>query len=338
MKTISIQGALSSKILIGEKLENLKNYIPEKNVVILTDTNVRKHYGDKFPNFPVIEIGMGEQIKTLQTLDYIYQQLIELDADRTTFFVGIGGGIVCDIAGFVASTFMRGLRFGFVSTTLLSQVDASVGGKNGVNFLGYKNIIGVFCQPEFVICDQEMLKTLTTDDLNCGFAEIIKHIVIDEQGMFSFLEENIEGALKLDPDVIEKLVIHSVETKAGIVNRDERETGERRKLNLGHTFGHAFEKIGQLPHGNAVSLGMVVAANLSVEKGLLKPEVRDRIVNLIQKLKLPIKPNFDKDEVISAMRKDKKRESEHIHFILIQNIGDVVMEKLQMSELNLINF
>lgn len=338
MKTISIQGALASKILIGEKLENLKNYLPEKNVVILTDSNVRKYYGDKFPNFPVIEIGMSEQVKTLQTLDYIYQELIKLDADRTTFFVGIGGGIVCDIAGFVASTFMRGLRFGFVSTTLLSQVDASVGGKNGVNLLGYKNIIGVFCQPEFVICDQEMLKTLNTDELNCGFAEIIKHILIDEQGMFSYLEENVDRALALDLDVIQKLVIHSVETKAGIVNRDERETGERRKLNLGHTFGHAFEKIGHLPHGNAVSLGMVVAANLSVEKGLLKPEVRDRIVALVQRLKLPIKPDFQRDEVIDAMRKDKKRESEHIHFVLIKDIGDVIMEKLPMSELNMVQF
>ena len=221
---------------------------------------------------------------------------------------------------------------------LLSQVDASVGGKNGVNLLGYKNIIGVFCQPEFVICDQEMLKTLSTDDLNCGFAEIIKHILIDEQGMFSYLEENVDRALALDLDVIQKLVIHSVETKAGIVNRDERETGERRKLNLGHTFGHAFEKIGHLPHGNAVSLGVVVAANLSVEKGLLVPAVRDRIVALIQRLKLPIKPDFKQDEVIEAMRKDKKRESEHIHFILIKNIGDVVMEKLQMTELNKVKF
>ena len=161
MKSVNLKTHIGkSVILIGERLENLKKYLPVKIPIIITDTNVQKHWGKHFPPGAVITIETGEKLKTLIPLSGIYDQLLELDADRGSFIVGIGGGIVCDIAGFVASTYMRGIRFGFVSTTLLSQVDASVGGKNGVNFGGYKNIVGVFNQPEFVICDLNLLETL----------------------------------------------------------------------------------------------------------------------------------------------------------------------------------
>ena len=154
MKTLEIQGGTGhSSILVGERFENLAQHVPSESAIIITDSNVSRHYRDAFPPWEVIEIGTGETIKTLETVHDIYARLVDIEADRSAFIVGIGGGIVCDIAGFVASTYMRGVRFGFVSSTLLSQVDASVGGKNGVNFQGYKNMVGIFNQPEFVICD-----------------------------------------------------------------------------------------------------------------------------------------------------------------------------------------
>ena len=167
----------SSRILVGESIENLRRYVDARRTVIITDSTVEKLYREKFPAYPVISIGLGEKIKTLETVTHLFSRLVDLEADRSTFLLGVGGGIVCDIAGFVASTYMRGTRFGFVSTTLLAQVDASVGGKNGVNFGGYKNMVGVFNQPDFVICDMALLKSLPIRELLCGFAEIIKHTV-----------------------------------------------------------------------------------------------------------------------------------------------------------------
>ncbi|MDL2321621.1 3-dehydroquinate synthase, partial [Desulfosarcina sp. OttesenSCG-928-B08] len=244
MKQFKINGAFgNSSILVGESITNTSTYIPVKNTVILTDTTVFQCCGEFFPACPVISIGLGEKIKTLETVSDIYRQLIDLGADRSTFLLGIGGGIVCDITGFVASTYMRGIRFGFVSTTLLSQMDASVGGKNGVNLGGYKNMVGTFNQPEFVICDMAVLKTLPRPEVLCGMAEIIKHGAIFSPSMVAELESFRSDALALNPEVIASLVYQSVAIKAGVVSRDEREHGERRKLNFGHTFGHAIEKL-----------------------------------------------------------------------------------------------
>ena len=176
--------------MVGEKLENLTSHIPVEKFVIITDENVGRIYRKKFPPCNVIEISTGEKIKNLDTLQYVYGKLLDFEADRSVFIVGVGGGIVCDIAGFAASTYLRGVRFGFVSTTLLAQVDAGVGGKNGVNFRGYKNMIGNFNQPEFVICDMNLLKTLPKREILCGFGEIAKHAFIGDVRMCEFLEQN----------------------------------------------------------------------------------------------------------------------------------------------------
>ena len=185
METFLIKGITgNSNIYIGESLQNVEEYLPKGKTIIITDENVKNHYLSDFPDCPVITISTGESIKTLATVESIYRQLINLDVDRQTFILAIGGGIVCDIAGFVASTFQRGLRFGFVSTSLLSQVDASVGGKNGVNFDSYKNMVGVFMQPEFVICDIKLLNTLPKEEVANGFAEIVKHALIEDYSMF----------------------------------------------------------------------------------------------------------------------------------------------------------
>ncbi|MFC1868596.1 3-dehydroquinate synthase [Thermodesulfobacteriota bacterium] len=334
MKTLDIHGSTgNSTIQIGESLGNLGEYIPPGKAVIITDSNVKKYYMKDFPPYDIIEIGIGEKIKTLDTVREIYKKLVDLEADRSCFIVGIGGGIVCDIAGFVASTYMRGVRFGFVSSTLLSQVDASVGGKNGVNFSGYKNMIGLFNQPEFVICDINLLSTLPEREILCGMAEVVKHGAIANADMFLYLEDNCEKALVLDNSMIERLVFDSVVIKSSIVNMDEKEKGERKKLNFGHTFGHAIEKATAVPHGEALSVGMLFASRLSVKQGNLPAEDAKRIEKLLEKLKLPTRLNFDKKKVFDAIKKDKKKRGDSIDFVLLDKIGRAEVKEIPIKEL-----
>ena len=335
MKKLLVRGGSgSSQLLVGESLDHLRHYIDPRRTIIITDSTVSRLYQEQFPACPVITIGQGEKNKTLETVSSIYGQLLDLEADRSTFIVGIGGGIVCDIAGFVASTYMRGMPFGFVSSTLLSQVDASVGGKNGVNFGGYKNMVGVFNQPEFVICDMALLSTLPVREILCGFAEIIKHGAIADSRYLDFLENQRDAALDKDAAIIEHLVYRSVEIKAGVVTRDEREKGERRKLNFGHTFGHAIEKLTGMPHGEAVGIGMVMAANLSVQKQLLPPSDARRLERIVESYGLPVRPPVDTQSMLTAMRKDKKREGERIHFVFLDALGSAQVEQIAIDELS----
>ena len=333
MQKISINGKTKSEILIGEKLSNITKYLPNYNVVIITDDNLSKFYADKFPNFPVIKIGTGEKIKTLQTIEFIIDKLIEFEADRHSFLLGIGGGIVCDITGFVASIYMRGIDFGFVSTSLLSQVDASVGGKNGVNFDSYKNIIGNFNQPKFVICDTKMLNTLPEKEIRNGMGEVAKHSIIADSKMFDFIDNNIDKILNLENNVITELIYKSVIIKSDIVNNDETEQGERKKLNFGHTLGHAIEKHSDLSHGEAISIGMVFSAQLSHKKGFITQTDVDKIKNLLSKLALPISTNIDVKKLAEAITKDKKRNSKTIDFVLIKKIGEAFIETININEL-----
>ncbi len=322
-----------SRILIGERLENLQRYIPVAKPIIITDVNVGKLYPLNSMAAAVITIGTGEEIKTLETVQEIYARLLSIEADRSAFIVGVGGGIVCDIAGFAASTFLRGVRFGFVATTLLAQVDASVGGKNGVNFEGYKNMVGLFHQPEFVICDPELLKTLPPREISCGLAEIVKHGAIADADLFAYLEQHAEDILALDSTVIEKLVQASVHIKSAIVMRDETEKGERRLLNFGHTFGHAIEKVTGIAHGEAVSMGMVIASALSVKKGLLSAEEDQRLQVVLKNLKLPTRWEASPQKVLDAIAKDKKRTGDRIHFVLLNGIGNARVDQITLEEL-----
>ena len=334
MKSITIKTKDKvSQIFIGERLQNLSKYIPRGKCIIITDDNIMHLYAGLLPSLPTIVIGTGEKNKTLETLDYIAEKLVENEGDRATFIVGIGGGIVCDITGFAASVFMRGLRFGFVSTTLLSQVDASVGGKNGVNFRRYKNMLGVFNQPEFVICDPVMLKTLKRNEFVAGFAEIVKAAAIKSGDLFKYLENNAEKALKADPKVIEKLVFESVRIKAEVVEADEKEKGERRILNFGHTFAHAFENMADILHGEAVSMGMVLASRLSLDLGYLSTSDAGRMESLLIRLQLPVNPVVDVEQALVPMKKDKKRERDSIYMVLLKQIGEAVIEKVTYKKL-----
>jgi 3-dehydroquinate synthase len=334
MQSIVVEGSTGrSHIMVGESLDNLSNHLPPGKTILITDENVARHYQDRFPVCDVITIGLGEKSKTLGTVEAIYRQLIDLEADRTSFIFGVGGGIVGDVTGFAASTYMRGLQFGFVASSLLAQVDATVGGKNGVNFQGYKNMVGIFNQPQFVIADLELLKTLPSKEVSNGLAEIVKHACIVDAEYFTTIENHCAAIERLDPMVMQELVFASVTIKANVVNADEREAGERRKLNFGHTFGHALEKTLGISHGEGVSIGMMLAADLSRQRGLLSDDEVLRIRNLLVKLNLPVDIAFDRQAVIQALGKDKKRESDHIKFVLLDGIGRAVLEDIPLDKL-----
>jgi 3-dehydroquinate synthase len=327
-----------SIVKIGESINNINNYVSIKNMVIITDENVNRLYSQSFMKYRTIVIGTGEEIKNISTVEYIIKKLIELKCDRKTFILGIGGGVVSDIAGFAASIYMRGLKFGFVSSSLLSQVDASVGGKNGVNIDGLKNMIGTINQPEFVICDHNMLKTLPDDEYINGIAELIKTSCLAHNGLFQFISDNREKLLKRDEEIIADAIYKSVKFKAEIVAEDENETGIRKILNLGHTLGHGIEKVKSLKHGFSVSIGISFALYISRELGLLDISVEQEIINILKYFGLPTALNgvADKNsisEIMEAIKIDKKRSIEGVDFVLLNGIGSSVIKKIDYDEL-----
>ncbi len=319
------------RVLVGEPFKNIRNFLPDKKLVIITDENVHKHYGEFFPDGLLITLKPGESSKTLGIASDIYGKLIQHEIDRKSFILGVGGGIVCDIAGYIASTYLRGLSFGFVSTSLLSQVDASIGGKNGVNYEGYKNMVGVIRQPDFVICDPTMLNTLPVEEYHRGFAEVIKYGAIVDAELFDFLEKHHQEALDGDKGILEEIIGICAETKCRIVEGDEKETGERKLLNFGHTFAHAFEKNAGMPHGEAVSVGMILAAGISVKLGKISLQDVDRLRDLLKKFQLPVEYPHSFDDVFEVMKRDKKRDGDTIGLILLDAIGRAVISDIQLS-------
>ena len=337
MQTISLNTKDSiSKILIGEKFDNIREYIDSERTIVITDENVFRLYKDNFIDLKTIVIGTGEKIKTLETIEYIIEKLIEFKADRKSFILGVGGGVVTDITGFAASIYLRGIEFGFVSTTLLSQVDASIGGKNGVNFKGLKNIVGVFNQPEFVICDISMLKTLSEREVRSGFAEMIKHGVLGDPSILKELDKEYERIKFFDLEILEKLVYNSICVKSKIVSIDEHESGVRMTLNFGHTVGHAIELTEHLVHGEAISIGMVTALGISVKKGYINGEIFLEIKELLLKYGLPIDLPKNIGKIMEAIKYDKKNEKDGVNFILIKDIGKAVIEKIHLEELEML--
>ncbi len=322
-----------SQICVGESIQNLAHYLGSGKKVIITDSNVRRCHGFRFSDYDTIEIESGEQNKTLEAVEKIYQKFLELELDRSSFVTAIGGGMVCDVAGFAASTFMRGIDFGFVPSTLLAQVDASIGGKNGVNFQGFKNLVGVFNQPQFVLCDTDLLYTLPEKELACGIAEVVKHALIQSASLFEYLEQEWASLLSLQKDTVEKVINDSVVIKSWIVQSDALEKGVRKKLNFGHTLGHAIEKEAQISHGEAISIGMVLASKISAARGMISSQEVDHITSLLKKLKLPTEVSSSKEVILDAIKKDKKRQGKDIHFVLLAEIGKAEVTPMTYAEL-----
>jgi len=315
---------MRTRLFLDQRLSNLGKLLKkEKHVVIITDRTVKRFYGRQFPKVDTIVIGEGEKIKDLGTVYQICRGLIELGADRESFIVGVGGGIVCDISGLVASTFMRGLRFGFVPTTLLAQVDASLGGKNGVNIDHYKNMFGVIRQPEFVYYDFNVLKTLPEKEMKCGFAEVLKHTIL--------------SGWEINRASIKNIVQDSLRTKLSIVEKDVNDYDERRVLNLGHTLGHALEAVskGKVSHGEAVAIGVCFSARFSYSLGLLSKKDLDKVINMVASFGLPteLPKGIKKANIIDAMTKDKKKGRNEIELVLIKGIGKVLLKKVGIKRI-----
>lgn len=334
MERIFINTPLTkSEILVGHSWENLSELLPETGVVIITDDNILKIYRKKFPDFPVLSVAPGEKSKQLSVIEKLAGGLLELGIDRTGFILAIGGGVVCDIAGFLASVYMRGIRCGFVSTSLLSQVDASTGGKNGVNQGSVKNIIGTIRQPEFVLCDPEMLLTLPDDEFLSGLSELIKTAIIGDKVLFEFIENSRDEILKKNTELLTMLITRAVNFKSIVVTEDERETGLRRILNFGHTYGHAIELERGIMHGFAVALGMELATAFSKKLGYLSADEADRIVRMLNAFNLLDNKFIPAEDMEKLIVHDKKKAGSSIHFVFAEGIGQAVVRKMTVSEI-----
>ncbi|HBO85118.1 MAG: 3-dehydroquinate synthase [Deltaproteobacteria bacterium GWC2_42_11] len=299
----------------------------EKVISSLKDT-------DFFPE--VIKIPDGEEYKNLNTVSSIYDSLVGSRMERISPIIALGGGVVGDIAGFAAATYLRGIPFVQVPTTLLSQVDSSVGGKTGVNHPKGKNLIGAFYQPRFVLIDTTVLKTLPHTEIRAGLAEVIKYGIIKDHNLLLFLEANYDDILKLGGG-IDYAIKRSCEIKAEVVEQDEREKGLRAVLNFGHTFGHAVETLTdyrEFKHGEAVAIGMVMAAALSYELGICNYGVYKRIKDIVEKFGLPVSPppQITADKLLSAMEIDKKVIDAKLRFVLVKEIGEVVFHEIRRED------
>ena len=309
--------------------------------LIVTNTTVAPLYArqlqaalaSKYPHIHTVTLPDGEAHKDWQTLNLIFDALLEQGADRKTVLFALGGGVVGDMTGFAAASYMRGVPFVQVPTTLLAQVDSSVGGKTAINHPLGKNMIGAFYQPQLVVCDLGTLATLPQRELSAGLAEIIKYGPIADMAFFDWIEANLDALLARDPAALAHAVKRSCEIKAWVVGQDEREGGIRAILNFGHTFGHAIESglgYGAWLHGEGVGCGMVMAAHLSQRLGLVDPAFVQRLTTLVQRAGLPIRgPLLDASDnagrYLALMRVDKKSEAGEIKFVLIDQAGSAVV-------------
>jgi len=341
MRTVRVElGERSYDILIGDGLlGNAGPWLRELGLrgtgIVVSDTTVGKLYGHRVIS-SLMDAGFkaalytmpaGEEHKNLDEARKIYEEMIRLGLERGSFAISLGGGVVGDIAGFAAATFLRGIHFVQIPTSLLAQVDASVGGKVGVNLPQGKNIIGSFYQPRGVLIDPSLLATLARRHLCAGFAEVIKHAVIRDAAHFDFLEKDFKKALSLEAPCLEKLIGRSCEIKSEIVARDEREGGVRMILNFGHTIGHALETVTgyrSYIHGEAVAIGMAHAAAIAMRLAHLSREDYRRIVTLIESFGLPVRmEGVSAEDILSAIRRDKKTRDGKVNFVLPRRIGEV---------------
>lgn len=285
----------------------------------------------------LIPIPDGEAYKTSQTLHQVYDQLIEAGIDRRCFVVALGGGVVGDLAGFAAASYLRGIPFVQLPTTLLAQVDSSVGGKTGIDHPRGKNLIGAFHQPRLVLADVDTLTTLPEREYRAGLAEVIKYGVVLDRAFFELLESNVERLLARDRELITTVVARCCALKAWVVEQDEHEAGLRAVLNYGHTLGHAFEALAGyagLVHGEAVAIGMTLAAQISEREGLCSADDRERIVALLRSLGLPTEtPPADRDELIAALTQDKKSRAGVIQYICNQGLGAHAVREFTPAQL-----
>lgn len=343
-------GERSYDILIGEELlKSSADYLKGKVTFpcfIVTDSNIPDAYSSALKNavesfasgktVEIIKIAAGESSKSFNGLEGLLDKIFPFNPERKTTLIALGGGVVGDLTGFAASILLRGVNFIQIPTTLLSQVDSSVGGKTGINNKFGKNLIGSFYQPSLVLADISTLATLSHREFLAGYAEVVKYGLINDAEFFNWLEENLDLVINKKPDALKYIIARSCKAKADIVASDEKEGGARALLNLGHTFGHAIEQQleydGRVVHGEAVAIGMVFAFMLSNKLGLCSKDDVEAVKNHLKKAGLPVSPldlqkEWDAEELMAAMQKDKKVSDGKMVFILVKGIGKSFIQK-----------
>ncbi len=342
MQTLTVGlGDRSYPIYIGDGLlaraELLQAHIPRKRAAIVTDTTVAPLYLEKLRqtlqaiavDSVAIILPDGEQYKNAETLNTIYDALLERRCERSTPLIALGGGVIGDMAGYAAATYLRGVPFIQIPTTLLAQVDSSVGGKTGINHPLGKNMIGAFYQPQLVLADTDTLNTLPDNEMATGLAEVIKYGLIRDLPFLEWLEQNLDKLLARDTAALQYAIARSCKNKAEVVAADERESGERALLNLGHTFGHAIESgmgYGNWLHGEGVAAGTVMAADLSQRMGWIGAQDVARIRKLFERARLPVvAPDLGVEKYLELMGLDKKVEGGKMRFVLLQELGRAVV-------------
>lgn len=332
MKSTSFKFSASATTFFFEgSFSYLRKIVDQKNSVLITDTNVFEAHGKKFSGWNTIVLKAGEEYKVQATVDAVIEQLIDFEADRKTTLIGIGGGVITDITGYVASVYMRGISFGFIPTSLLSLVDASIGGKNGIDVGVYKNMVGVIRQPSFILHDRGFLNTLPQREWENGFAEIIKHACIKDAAMFKQLEANSIVSYQKNKRALSELLKRNAIIKTKVVQQDEFEKGDRRLLNFGHTLGHALENQYELMHGQAVAIGMAYASVISGK--ITGFREASRVTRLLLQYDLPTFVEFDKEKVFRVMKMDKKREKKEMNYVLLEKIGSGVVKAIPVDRL-----
>jgi 3-dehydroquinate synthase len=309
------------KYYFEQTFKGLDNYTPREKTLIITDRNIFNLYADFFEDRRVLIVEPGEGSKTLETAARLMQQMATLGITKDQFLVGMGGGMVTDITGFIASVYMRGLSFGFIATSLLGMIDAALGGKNGVNLGLYKNMIGTIRQPRWIIFDRTLLYTLPHEEWVNGFAEIIKYGAILDAALFELLEKHSLDDFRDKHYLTSKLLYICTHRKTQLVEQDVDDKDVRRLLNFGHTIGHAIEKQQDLPHGHAVAMGMAAACRISEEINNFASADKERVLQLIRKFGLPAHIGFHKKKVLEILMLDKKRQDDTIHYVMVDAIG-----------------
>ncbi len=317
--------------VLDGKFSAIDKMVDKSQAIYITDENVYALHQKKFKGKKTIVFPAGEEHKQQATVDFIIEALLNFGATRQAVLIGVGGGVVTDMVGYVAGVYMRGVAVGFVPTTILAMVDASIGGKNGIDVGLYKNMVGLIRQPQFIVYDFDFLQSLPKHQWENGFAEIIKHAAIKDAKMMKELSENNLAFYQKNKKALATLIEKNVQIKVKVVQKDEFEKGDRKLLNFGHTLGHAIENEHALLHGHAISIGMVYAAKISqVLQGFNGVGF---LVETLQKYGLPTAMRFDIDAAMEVMQKDKKNAKDGMQYVLLNKIGKAVYEPIPMKTL-----
>ena len=312
-------------------ISHLKEMVDPANAFIITDENIFAAHTKRFKDWNTIVVKAGEEFKIQATADTLIEQLIEMGADRTSTLIGVGGGVITDLTGYVASVYMRGIRFGFIPTSILAMVDASIGGKNGIDVGLYKNMVGVIRQPSFILHDMVFVNSLPQHEWQNGFAEIIKHACIKDATMFRELEAHTLRQYQLKKTRLCKLVQRNAILKTKVVQADEFEKGDRKLLNFGHTLAHAIENMYELSHGQAVSIGMTYACHISEQLTGFKET--QRVTDVLVRYGLPTYADFDRAKAFDILLKDKKKVKSKMNYVLLEKIGKGVVKSIPLNQL-----